>query len=89
MAADETQYIGKRLTWDEAVDIFPDLWVLFKDCIYHGVDFQSGTLVAIIEDDDIGKYICAHIEENPYFARTTENQFGGYVHGVLAEKETS
>ena len=83
------QYIGKRLTWDEAVDIFPDLWVSFQDCVYNDADFQSGTLVAVIEDDDIGKYVCSHIEENPYFARTTEDNFGGYIHGVLVEKETS
>lgn len=75
---DKAQYVGKRLTWDEAVNIFPDLWVSFQDCIYNGVDFQSGRLVAVIEDDDIEKYLCAHIEENPYYARTTEGKFGGY-----------
>lgn len=32
------QYIGKRLTWDEAVDIFTDLWVAFKDCRMSGID---------------------------------------------------
>ncbi len=89
MTEDKIQYIGKRLTWDEAVAIFPNLWVSFKDCIYHGVDFQSGTLIAVIKDDDIGKYICNHIEENPYLVRTTENQFGGYIHGVLAQKGTA
>ena len=47
MTEDKIQYIGKRLTWDEAVAIFPNLWVSFKDCIYHGVDFQSGTLIAV------------------------------------------
>lgn len=89
MTADKNQYIGKRLTWDEAVCIFPDLWVSFQDCIYKDADFQSGTLVAVIEDADIGRYVCSHIEENPYFARTTEDRFGGYIHGVLVEKKTS
>ena len=28
------QYIRKQLTWDEVVDLFPDLWVVFKDKIY-------------------------------------------------------
>ena len=86
---DKAQYVGKHLTWDEAVSIFPDLWVSFQDCVYNGADFQSGKLVAVIEDDDIGKYICTHIEENPYYARTTEDKFGEYIHGVIVEKETS
>lgn len=85
----QDQYVGKRMTWDEAVSLFPDLWVSFQDCIYRGVDFQSGKLVAVIQDDDIGRYICAHIDENPYYARTTEDNFGGYIHGIIVEKETS
>ena len=89
MVVDKKQYIGKKLTWEQAVEIFPDLWVSFQDCIYNDADFQSGTLVAVIEDQDIGKYLCNHIEENPFFARTTEDNFGGYIHGVLVEKETS
>ena len=89
MEADKRQYIGKHLTWAQAVEMFPDLWISFQDCIYSDIDFQSGTLVAVIDDNDIGKYICGHIQENPYFARTTEDNFGGYIHGVLVEKETA
>ena len=31
MTINKNQYIGKRLTWDETVSLFPDLWVAFKD----------------------------------------------------------
>ncbi|MDE7205940.1 MAG: hypothetical protein K2N90_02045 [Lachnospiraceae bacterium] len=86
MAADKNQYIGKRLTWDEAVDIFPNLWVAFKDCNMSGIDMEEGILVDVIEDKDIKIYMKQHFDENMYIDRTTENCLVGYIHGEIKEK---
>ena len=73
MIVDKNQYIGKRLTWDEAVDIFPDLWVAFKDCTMLGIDMEDGILVDVIEDKNIILYMKQHFNENMYIDRTIEN----------------
>ena len=73
LAVDKMQYIGKRLTWDEAVDIFPDLWVAFKDCKMSGIDFENGILVDVIADQDLAIYM-------------KQNSIVGYIHGEIKEK---
>lgn len=86
LAVDKMQYIGKRLTWDEAVDIFPDLWVAFKDCKMSGIDFENGILVDVIADQDLAIYMKQHFNENVFIDRTTENSIVGYIHGEIKEK---
>lgn len=85
MAADKTRYIGKRLTWNEAVDIFPDLWVAFKDCIMSGIDLEAGILVDVIKDKDIKMYMQQHFNEDIFIDRTTEDGMVGYIHGEIKE----
>ncbi|MBD5451665.1 MAG: hypothetical protein HDR25_03385 [Lachnospiraceae bacterium] len=86
MAFDKNQYIGKRLTWDETVDIFPDSWVAFKDCRMSGIDMEDGILVDVIADKDIALYMKQHFNEDMYIDRTTENCVAGYIHGEIKEK---
>lgn len=86
MTSEKNQYIGKRLTWDEAVAIFPDLWVAFKDCRMSGIDMEDGILVDVITDEDITNYMKQHFNENIYIDRTTENCIVGYIHGEIKEK---
>lgn len=86
MAVDKNQYIGKRLTWEEAVDIFPDLWVAFKECKMSGIDIEDGILVDVIDDKDIKIYMKQHFDENMFIDRTTENCVVGYIHGEIKEK---
>lgn len=88
MVGAKEQYIGKQLTWDEVVKLFPDLWVAFKDCEYHKVTFIRGTLVDVIEDKDRIDYMNKHWGEGLHIDRTTEESGGGYIHGVLNEKES-
>ena len=52
------------MTWDEAVDMFPDLWVVFKDCKMYGIDIEEGILVDVIADQDIKNYMKQHFDEN-------------------------
>lgn len=83
---DKSLYVGKRLSWDEAVDIFPDLWVAFKDCIMSGIDLENGILVDVIKDKDIAAYMKQHFTDDMFIDRTTENSMMGYIHGEIKEK---
>lgn len=86
---DKRNYIGKQLTWSQAVKLFPDLWVSFKDCEFKGATFMKGILVDVISDDDRIKYMEDHWGEKLHIDRTTEDTLGeGYIHGVLVEKES-
>lgn len=86
MLADKDQYIGKRLTWEEVVDIFPDLWVALKDCRMSGIDVEDGILVDVIADKDVKGYMKQHFDENIFIDRTTESCVVGYIHGEIKEK---
>lgn len=82
------QYIGKQLTWNEVVNLFPDLWVVFKECTYNKATFIKGTLVDVIEDKDRIEYMNRHWGEGLYIDRTTEESGGGYIYGALIRKES-
>lgn len=86
--ADKRNYIGKQLTWSQAVELFPDLWVSFKDCEFKGATFIKGTLVEVMPDNDRIKYTEEHWGEKLHIDRTTEDTLGGYIHGVLVEKKS-
>lgn len=85
---DKNNYIGKQLTWSQAVELFPDLWVSFKDCEFKGATFIKGILVDVISDNDRIKYMEDHWGEKLHIDRTTEDGLEGYIHGVVVEKES-
>ena len=86
MAANKSNYIDRQLTWDQAVDLFPDRWVIFKDCVREDIDFKCGTLVDVIPDEDMEEYMSEHFNDNYFMARTTEGFSGGYIHCEIKEK---
>lgn len=88
MATDKSSYIDKELTWNQAVDLFPDQWVVFKNCVREDVDFKCGTLVDVLPDEDMEEYIAEHFADDYFMARTTEGLSGGYIHGEIKEKIT-
>ncbi len=81
--ADKDDYIGKRLSWNEVVNLFPDLWVTLEDYIYTDKDVINEILEDVIQDKDIDDYMYAHSDEDSFTLRTTEGNFGGYINGVL------
>lgn len=85
MTINKNQYIGKRLTWDETVSLFPDLWVAFKDCEMSGIDIENGILVDVIPDKDIKTYRIQHFNDDIRIDRTTEDCIVGYIHGEIKE----
>ena len=54
--ADKDDYIGKRLSWNEVVNLFPDLWVTLEDYIYTDKDVINEILEDVIQDKDIDDY---------------------------------
>ena len=47
---DKDDYIGKRLSWNEVVNLFPDLWVTLEDYIYTDKDVINEILEDVIQD---------------------------------------
>ena len=79
----EEQYIGKCLTWEEAVSLFPGMWVSFKDCEFNKATFMKGTLIAVMNDKDRIEYMNEHWNDGFFISRTTEDYSGEYIHGTL------
>lgn len=83
---DKSNYFGKQLTWSQVVELFPDLWVSFKEYEFKGATFIKGILVDVISDNERIKYMEEHWGEKLHIDKATENTLGGYIQGVLVEK---
>lgn len=86
---DKEDYIGSELTWGKAVELFPDKWVSFKNCVYEGIEFKKGILVDVIEDANISDYLDSNWEQGYYTNRTTEGVGVGYNCGRIYKKEVT
>ena len=66
--------IGKRLSWDEIVQMFPNRWVGVSDYKFRGADLESGVLQAVCPDDKISEYALPLYKKGLkiYWDRTTE-----------------
>lgn len=83
---DKRNYIGKQLTWSQAVELFPDLWVSFIDCEFKGATFIKGILVDVISDDGGIKYMEGHWGEKLHIDRITEDTLGDIYMEYLLKK---
>ena len=68
----QNEYIGHRLTWDEAVSLFPYKWVVFRDYTRHHATFIDGKLEAVLGDDEVTDYELAHLGDDLYISRTAD-----------------
>lgn len=73
------QTVGARMTWDEMVDRYPDMWVSISDAEMEGPDVLSGELVAVIPDDEIADYELDHWTDGYITRRTTEGEWLGPI----------
>lgn len=74
-------YIGKRYTWDEAKELFPDKWVAFSDYELNGSVVKSGIIQAVCDDSEMSKE-AIRLKENHcsvIWDRTTKVLFELYV----------
>ena len=68
-----------RMTWDDMVKTYPDMWVAVANPIMDGdaPDILEGDIVAAVSDDDIGDYKNAHRNQGLKYRRTTESGWNG------------
>lgn len=66
-----------RMTWDEIVNKYPNMWVAIKDAEIDGSDILSGIVVAVKSDNDIDDFRIKNIRKGYRFRRTTEGFFNG------------
>ncbi len=67
----------KRVTWQEMVDNYPDMWVVVRDAEMDGPDIISGILVDVKSDNDIGDYRIKNHNRGLKYRRTTEGFWNG------------
>ena len=74
--------MSTRMTWDEMVSKYPDMWVVIKDPVMDGdaPDILEGDVVDAVSDEDIGEYEAAHRNQGLKFRRTTECGWNGMVY---------
>ena len=68
-----------RMTWDEMVNAYPDMWVVIANPIMDGEapDILEGDVVDVVSDDDIGDYKESHRNQGLKYRRTTESGWNG------------
>ena len=66
----------RRITWEDAVRDYPNMWVVFKNTEKSGANPISGILVDVKSDDEIIPYKVANHQNGYDFYRTTEEQCG-------------
>ena len=69
----------KRMTWDQMVSEYPDMWVAIKNPETDGVkpDILAGEVVTALSDDDVDDYEESHLDEKLIYKRTTESGWNG------------
>ena len=82
----QTNDIGKKVPWSELEQKYPEQWIVFGNAEWDGSDIVSGTVSAILSDDQLQDYLNNHYDEIAYYSRTSENMTsGGYIHGELVD----
>jgi hypothetical protein len=84
MIVNKADYIGERMTWENLVDLFPNRWVILKDCKYSvGYEIINGILVEVLDFDAAIEYVNKHKDEQLVYDCTTSDvcENMGYIHG--------
>ena len=68
-----------RMSWDEMVKQYPNMWVAVKDAEMNGIDVLSGEVVTVQPDDKICKFRMKHRGAGFVFRRTSESGFNGHI----------
>ena len=69
----------RRMTWDQMVEEYPDMWVVISNPVMDGdhPDILEGDVVEAVSDDDIGKFKSSHRGQGLEYRRTTESGWNG------------
>ena len=69
----------KRMTWDEMVKKYPDMWVAIKDAKMDGADILSGVLIAVKPDEEIDSFEIENWGKGYEYRRTSEGFWSGSI----------
>ena len=70
--------------WQEVVNQYPAMWVVFDQVDFDGAKVLSGHICVVLPDEEIIDYRHKHHGEIELSLRTTETiGVGGYIHGEL------
>ncbi len=64
-----------RLTWDEIVKKYPDLWVAVRDAEMDGADIVSGEVVAAKPDKEMRQFRMRNSNAGYVFRRTSDGYY--------------
>ena len=81
-------YIGKIITWEQAVELFPSLWLAFEEPQYIGATLVKGKLKDVLTDEEVTEYRLEHWGTGIRLKRTCCDMCGGYINGILVDKRT-
>ena len=68
-----------RISWDDMVKEYPNLWVAVKDAEMDGADIVSGEVVAAQSDEEMREFRIKHRGAGFVFRRTSECGFNGHI----------
>lgn len=78
------EYMGKDMTWDEMVSVFPGLWVFVTNYENSGINIFKGVLIGVFTDNECDEFYIECLDKgiNVAYNRTTEVSssffLGGY-----------
>lgn len=70
------KYLGKVLTLEEMIKLFPDKWVVVNKGTFSQGQFIKGELMAVCKDEELQGVLENTIKTSsirPYWTRTTED----------------
>ena len=69
----------QRMTWDQMVETYPDMWVAIANPLMDGdhPDILEGDVISAVKDDDIGDFKSSHKGQHLFYRRTTESGWNG------------
>ena len=69
----------RRMTWDQMVETYPDMWVAIANPIMDGDhhDILKGDVVDAVSDDEISRFRSEHRGQGLEYRRTTESGWNG------------
>lgn len=72
---------GERITYDEAVSRFPDMWVFVTNVRLDGIDVVEGDILEVCPDEECDKVWLSLIKSGIDFRkfRTTEVSYVGPI----------
>jgi hypothetical protein len=85
----KVNYIGKRFTWDELVELFPDTWIAVTDCVMDGPNILDCVLLEVFDDDGVEDKMPKFIRKGVKCRRTTIGMGVGYIHGRVVENKNA